>query len=286
MVDPFLGPRDPVEQVANDVMREFKLATDPPAALYRQDGNGYALIVPCWSGARLLTVPAANEADFLYHGNDGSDGQRILEFISATAEEARADYFKLPLLSQSQAAFLQEKLSKKLPNWSWSISISAVTPLAVEMFQENKSLLRAMLRIERAGINLAVSKSFDEREMHEFHCRRWGAGNRSKSFFSMLNQLLTTGCAEMITARTSDGALNAAQLDIMGSVVRHAYYAISDTDRTSGVGTAVLGLSWYRYVNSGTQKIYSFGRGTERYKYQYANCRRELFELRGFYTPV
>src|ERR1019366_5787807 len=120
MADPFLVPRDPGEQLANDVMREFKLAADPPAAVYRQNGNGYALIVPSWSGARLLTVPAANEADFLYHGNNGSSGQRILEFISTTAEEARADHLKLPLLTKSQAAFLQEKLIEKLPSWSWS----------------------------------------------------------------------------------------------------------------------------------------------------------------------
>ena len=34
------------------------------------------------------------------------------------------------------------------------------------------------------------------------------------------------------------------------------------------------------------QTVYSFGRGAERYKYQYANGHRALFELRGFFAPA
>jgi len=39
-------------------------------------------------------------------------------------------------------------------------------------------------------------------------------------------------------------------------------------------------------VADGRQMVYSFGRGSERYKYQYANGHQALFELRGFFAPT
>ena len=83
-----------------------------------------------------------------------------------------------------------------------------------------------------------------------------------------------------------DGSLVAAQLDILGTATRHYYYSVSDTDRAKGCGTAVLGASWTRFAADGRQTMYSFGRGAERYKYQYANGHRSLFELRGFFAPA
>jgi hypothetical protein len=64
----------------------------------------------------------------------------------------------------------------------------------------------------------------------------------------MLDALLSAGCAELITARSRGGALVAAQLDILGSATRHDYYSVSDTDSVKGCGTAVLGVSWSRFV--------------------------------------
>jgi hypothetical protein len=102
----------------------------------------------------------------------------------------------------------------------------------------------------------------------------------------LLEALLSAGCAELITARDHDGDLIAAQLDIVGTFTRHYYYSVSDTDRVKGCGTSVLGASWARFVADGRQTVYSFGRGSERYKYQYANGHHALFELRGFFAPT
>lgn len=86
--DPFLAPRDPGEAAADATMREFLLAAAPPEIAYRQDGGGYTLIVPKRSGARLLTVPGANEADFMFHGNAGTDGERLADFIVAALSDS------------------------------------------------------------------------------------------------------------------------------------------------------------------------------------------------------
>jgi hypothetical protein len=91
--------------------------------------------------------------------------------------------------------------------------------------------------------------------------------------------------AQLFTARAGDGPLLGAQLDILGARTRHFYYCINDKDALPGVGTAVMGASWSAFLAS-DEAEYSFGRGTERYKYRYADCVRTLFELRGFLAPV
>jgi Acetyltransferase (GNAT) domain len=284
--DPFLAPRDVGEVAADDVMRTFMLNAAPPAAVYRQDGSGYALIVPSRMGVRLLTVPAANEADFTFHGNAGADGERLADFVAATVGESGADHVRLPLLSEAQAVWLRQRLAARLPDWIWSASLAAVAPLAAGRVNKAGQLRNAMARAVHGGLALDCAHSMDAQEVQAVHVKRWGPTNRGGAFFGMLDALLSAGCAELITARSREGVLVAAQLDILGSDTRHDYYSVSDTDSAKGCGTAVLGLSWSRFVADGRQTVYSFGRGSERYKYQYANDHQALFELRGFFAPT
>jgi Acetyltransferase (GNAT) domain len=284
--DPFLDPRDAGEVAADEVMRTFMLDAAPPAAVYRQDGSGYALVVPSRLGVRLLTVPAANEADFMFHGNAGVGGERLADFVAAAVTESAADHVRLPLLSEPQAAWLRHRLAARLPNWIWGASLATVAPLAAGTMRQTDRLRRAMARAERDGLVFDCTRSIDRQEVEAAHVKRWGPGNRGKSFFLLLEALLSAGCAELITARNRGGALVAAQLDIVGTFTRHYYYSVSDTDRVKGCGTSVLGASWTRFAVDGRQTVYSFGRGSERYKYQYANSHRALFELRGFFAPT
>jgi hypothetical protein len=284
--DPFLAPRDAGEVAADAVMRTFILDAAPPAVVYRQNGGSYALVIPSRRGARLLTVPAANEADFTFHGNADADGEQLADFVATAIAESTADHVRLPLLSEAQAAWLRHQLAARLPDWIWSVSLAAVAPLAVGRMHKTGQLRNAMARAVDDGLVLDCSRSMNPREVQAVHVKRWGPTNRGSVFFAMLDALLSAGCAELITARSRGGALVAAQLDILGSATRHDYYSVSDTDSVKGCGTAVLGVSWSRFVADGRQTVYSFGRGSERYKYQYANGHQALFELRGFFAPA
>jgi hypothetical protein len=284
--DPFLAPRDAGEVAADAVMRTFILDAAPPAVVYRQNGGSYALVIPSRRGARLLTVPAANEADFTFHGNADADGEQLADFVATAIAESTADHVRLPLLSEAQAAWLRHQLAARLPDWIWSVSLAAVAPLAVGRMHKTGQLRNAMARAVDDGLALDCSRSMNPREVQAVHVKRWGPTNRGSVFFAMLDALLSAGCAELITARSRGGALVAAQLDILGSATRHDYYSVSDTDSVKGCGTAVLGVSWSRFVADGRQTVYSFGRGSERYKYQYANGHQALFELRGFFAPA
>jgi Acetyltransferase (GNAT) domain len=284
--DPFLAPRDAGEVAADAVMRTFILDAAPPAVVYRQNGGSYALVIPSRRGARLLTVPAANEADFTFHGNADADGEQLADFVATAIAESAADHVRLPLLSEAQAAWLRHRLASRLPDWIWSASLAAVAPFAAGTMRQTDRLRRAMARAEREGLAFNCGRSINRQELELVHVKRWGPGNRGTSFFHLLEALLSAGCAELITARNHDGALIAAQLDILGTFTRHYYYSVSDTDRVKGCGTSVLGASWIRFTADGHQTVYSFGRGSERYKYQYANGHRAFFELRGFFAPA
>jgi CelD/BcsL family acetyltransferase involved in cellulose biosynthesis len=142
-----------------------------------------------------------------------------------------------------------------------------------------------MIRAEKAGVRLERALTIDWDEVRQLHERRWGAGNRSASFFQMLRMLMEDCGAQLFTARTGDGRLVGAQLDILGGRTRHYYYGISDKDAIPGVGTAVMGMSWSAFL-AGNEVEYSFGRGAERYKYRYADAVRITFEIRGFLAPV
>lgn len=284
--DPFSGPRDLREQFANDVVREHFAKRAPAEAVYRQDGDGYCLIAQQGSGARGLTVPAANEADFMFHGNPGRTGEDLAEFIADAAVRSGVDHLRLPLLSQEQAAFLRAQLGRRLPEWVFGDGLASVSPVTrARPATVPDSFRRAMRKAGQAGYSIELSSRFDTAELVPLHEMRWGKGSRGSSFFEMLSRLLSEGCAEYIVARDDNGTLVGAQVDILGSSTRHFYYCVNNSAVLAGIGTAVMGFSWKRFVESDGEEIYSFGRGAEPYKYRYADGVRAWFELRGFYAP-
>jgi len=284
--DPFAKPRDKTEAEVDRRVREFFLAVAHPSAVYRQHPGGYALIAPQSSGARALTVPAANEADFMFHGAEGQGVGALARFIVAALAESGADHLKLPLLSAPQAAVLKAELGRRQTDWIWADSLSAVAPTISRKPETLPPNLRYdVKRAQRVGLRLERSISFEREEVRALHQCRWGEGNRSASFFGMLEMLVKDCNAEYFVARSGSGELLAAQVDIVGGRTRHFYYCVSDKRAFSGVGTAVMAVSWIAFLE-GKETVYSFGRGTERYKYRYADSVRTLFELRGFLAPV
>jgi hypothetical protein len=196
------------------------------------------------------------------------------------------DHPRLPLLSERQASVLKNQLVLRLPEWIWAEVLAAVAPIVSRKPDRlHPSFRRAMARAEREGVRLERAWSINLDEVQRLHERRWGAGNRSTMFFRMLQMLMDDCDAQLFTARAGDGTLLGAQLDILGERTRHFYYCVNDKDALAGVGTAVMGASWSAFL-AGDEAEYSFGRGTERYKYRYADCVRTLFELRGFLAPV
>lgn len=289
VVDPFAQPRDQGEARAASVVRDYWIRNFAPAQIFRQDDveAGYALIVQQPRGERLITIPALHEADFTFHGNPGSTTEELAAFISQAVSESAASCLRLPLLSRRQALALRRALAMRLPQWRIAAALAAVAPFARKsslMSAKSNSLRRALARAERDGITVETTALFPNQEIRALHRRRWG-DNRDDKFFEMIRTLLEERCAELITARASDGRLVAAQLDILGTGTRHYYYSTSDPERVPGSGTAVLAASWRRFADTGAQRIYSFGRGSEHYKYRYATACRELYELRGFYAP-
>lgn len=287
--DPFLTARDPGEERVDGLMREFLLREKMPERVYRQGGidGGYALIVPRLSGEAVLTVPGLHEADFMYHGNPGCSASDLAEYIEEAILDSGADHLRIPLLSAQQARTLEEALVPRLSDWTLNSGLSSVIPLmspAPGGKRIRSSLQRALARVRHAGLTVEIPVRFPTTELLELHRSRWGP-NRGEGHFRMLETLVEEGCAELATARTADGTLVAAQIDLLGAHIRHSYYAASAPDRARGCGTAVLGAHCERFAEESGLCAYSFGRGSERYKYQYANGFREVYELKGFYTP-
>jgi hypothetical protein len=285
--DPFLRAREPKEERASAVIQESILASRSHVAVYRQSGHGYALVLSDRKGERLLTVPALNEADFIVHGDPGTTADSLADFIACSISESRADHLRLPLLTHEQAEALRVGLEERLDDWRIATALSAIAPIArkTRAMRLPVPLRHALSHAKNSGHTIQQSSSLPVDEIRSIHGGRWGA-NRDQSFFAMLTRLLAEDCAELITLRASDGALLSAVVDVLGSSTRHYYYSVANTARASGCGIATLAVSWRRFLESEAESSYSFGRGTERYKFRYADTYRELFELRGFFLPV
>jgi hypothetical protein len=285
--DPFIFVRDPGESTAARIVRETLLEGNPPELVFRQNNprDGYALIVPRMSGERMLTVPGLNEADFTFHGDEGTSAYDLANFIADSIAASSADHLRLPLLHKVQAERLRNELSERLPDWILHAGLSAISPIACGISRVPHSLKRAIKKMQEMDVILENSTAFPEGEIRAIHERRWGGG-RSDSFYKMLSMLVEMGCAELVTARLPSGQLVAAQLDILGDETRHFYYMAAETMTVNRVGSAVLGFSLTRFLELGAQHRYSFGRGSERYKYQFADSVIELYELRGFFVPA
>ncbi len=271
-------------------MREFLIrATNAPVLFRQADEDGdYALVLPSGSGERLLTVPALHEADFTFHGRTGSTSEEIADFIAKIALGSGADLIRLPLLSNLEAEALEGHLRRKLPAWRFDSFLSAVAPLASKAAGyslKSASLRRASSSATASGLQVTVEDRLPIDEVRQMHRQKWG-DNRSPTFFSMLAHLVEHDCAELTTVRDEAGTLIASHLDILGTSTRHYYHSASATEAFPGAGSAALAASWERFLASDTEQIYSFGRGSERYKYRYATGYRELFEVRGHSVPI
>ena len=284
--DPFLERRDPGEAAAGELMREHLLKAAPPAEVFRQDGgdDGYALIVPEIRGERTLTVPGANEADFMWHGNPATTSDDLASFIVSAVERSRANHLQIPLLTRRQAVHLKALLDPLLTDWRLDAALTAVSPFSTRKAREPGSFRKAVRRAERDGLQVGFVSTFPDEEVKTLHEEQWGA-NRQVSFFAMLGELLSAKLADVAIARTRKGELASARVDILGTETRHFYYGVSDTLRAPGCGTAALGHCWRRFMESPTQQAFSFGRGAERYKYRYTERVQEWYALRGFYAP-
>lgn len=284
--DPFLVPRDVDEAAAEDIIRDHLLKAAPPAEMFRQDGvdDGYALIVPEVRGVRTLTVPGANEADFMYHGNPETTTADLAIFIASAVQRSGVDHLLIPLLTRRQAVHLKEHLGAHFPDWRLDAALTGVSPFSTRKAYEPSGFRKAMRRAERDGLQVEFTATFPDEEVKTLHEEQWGP-NRQASFFAMLGALLSAKVADVAIARTREGQLASARVDILGTQSRHFYYGVSDTTRAPGSGTAALGHCWRRFMASPTQHVFSFGRGAERYKYRYAERVHEWYALRGFYAP-
>jgi hypothetical protein len=284
--DPFRAPRDILEEAAVNVFREYSIGLGTPAEIVRQGraNDGYALVVREEKGRRVLTIPASQEADFTYHGNTGSSGESLAEFLAGTLDNVRADVIRLPLLTRTEAVYLVGLLSRRRPSWHWGTCMTAVRPTLdrnLGGWRRRNSLLRAFEKAQQRDVTFDFPSNVPTNEALELHTRIWGP-NRSGAFFGMLDELLRIGAAELLTVRDLEDRLIALGCDIVGERTRHLYYGVSDHESFPGIGTVTMGWSWERFMESSTQTAFSFGRGSERYKYQYVNHDVELFELRGF----
>src|SRR5215207_3687004 len=136
--DPFLEQRDPGEAAAGELMREYLLKAAPPAEVFRQDGgdDGYALIVPQNRGERTLTVPGADEADFMWHGNPETTTADLAYFIACAIERSRVSHLRIPLLTRRQALHLKDELDPRLPDWRLDAALTGVSPFSTEKARE------------------------------------------------------------------------------------------------------------------------------------------------------
>src|SRR5215207_641823 len=146
--DPFLEQRDPGEAAAGELMREYLLKAAPPAEVFRQDGgdDGYALIVPQIRGERTLTVPGANEADFMYHGNPETTTADLAIFIASPVERSGVDHLLIPLLTRRQAFHLKDELRRRLPDWHLDAALTGVSPFSTRKAYEPSGFRTAMRR--------------------------------------------------------------------------------------------------------------------------------------------
>ncbi len=288
-VDPFACAHDRGELRAAEVVQEYWLAASRPDHVFQFEGSpfGYALTMAETPGERLLSVPGLREADFTCHGGPHATVEELAAFVADAVDRCAADHLRIPLLSPEQAHALERALRTVLPGWRVAAALAAVAPYAQKSEGRSmwpESLRRALSRLTRQGTVVGVEGMLHRDDVLAFHRGRWG-DNRDERFFGMLTALLARECAEVVTVRAEDGHLLAAQFDILGASTRHYYYSASDSTSVPGIGTAVLAGSWARFADSPTQRVYSFGRGSERYKYRYATGCRELFEVRGFFAP-
>lgn len=277
---------DEKERFAWKVMRDSLLEALPDKSTARISGLGadYFLIASSGRGLRTLTIPCEKEADFTFHGGKGALFKDVAVLLADLLNVTKVDELRIPLLSYNQAKCLRGSLSKECKDWIFKFGCYSISPYAEYPNKKPmpRSLARAIKRAEGNKILLEKCRQFPKSDYRRLHEHMWGQ-NRNLSFFNMLDDLVTEGAAELITARAQNGELLGGQIDIPCEFSRHYYHSVRSKDIEFGLGTSILAYSWEQYVTHDTQRVYSFGRGGERYKFRYCNGIHEWYELRGFY---
>ena len=273
------------------LLNEHFINASPPAWQESVGSSESILIVPESQGERTLTIPGRNERDFAGYGLSSSDSTTLALRIADALKNSQADSLRLPLLAPTLAQHLVDILSSSMPNWRFDAALAATSPVALKdapNFHTSQSLNRALRSARNRGISFDDSARFPRFPRDEFeklHCIRWGS-NRKRSWFQMLELLSQLPATSIITARDAENNLVSCQFDITYNNTRHYYCSASNVKAYSGIGTGILAASWNAFIADSEVRNYCFGRGTERYKFRYANGVRELYELRGFYQPV
>jgi len=248
-----------------------------------QEGCSLFLMAP--RGVRLITVPGAHERDFRFYGGRGTTIGGYASFVRDAVDATDADHIALPLLSRFTADALVAELSARLPDFRFHANLAAVSPVIAKNTGGNgvRPNLRKILELpHRRGWRVRSLDALPS-GVEELHSSAWGS-NRSASFFDMLSFFAAQDFSDAIGVFDRHGDLLALQINLRTSQTYHYYYHARAQD-VDGAGSAVFGLSYERFLNDDRMRSFSFGRGSERYKYRWANQVSEAFEVRGFYVP-
>jgi hypothetical protein len=255
--------------------------------LITEDGTKISpLLLTADRGERLLTTPGANEQDFRFYGGPQTTISEYALYLREAIIKSAADHLKIPLLSRRQAMQLKKEVSLLLPDFCFATNLVSVIPVISKrspLFLRSRSLKRASRFPLKKNWEVRTTFNLLPRGVEELHASAWG-DNRNRAFFNMLSFLIKQDFTEPVGIFRSNGDLLSFQMNIRTSNTFHYYYSVSGQE--DGAGSAALGISYERFLTDDQMLYFSFGRGSERYKYRHANEIREVFELRGFYMPL
>ncbi|HTY11494.1 MAG TPA: GNAT family N-acetyltransferase [Bacteroidota bacterium] len=263
-----------VDTYFKDQVSDTKLIVE----LKNEGGKSLFLKLNSSVGERGLSLLGSNEKDYHFFGDffETFDARNL----SSVVEEKRIDNIKISLLSLEGASLLQEKFRVALPNFDFHINLNSISPFIKKenLVTLRRSYARQLNLIGNRGWKIEVVNEVP-REAVLFHQERWGE-NRGPDFFNYLNFLNKGGYSRSYIL-SGNGNVIAYIQNIITSSVSHYYYSIYD-QKFPGSGTSVIASMLDNFTNDDALEYFSFGRGAERYKYDWANGVVKNFELRGF----
>ena len=178
-------------------------------------------------------------------------------------------------------------LRRACNNYFWDLRVAFPEPMAsaVRLNQKLPESYRRALK-KHEGLGYLIEKTMQIPEgLEVIHKRKWGE-NRDGNFFRFLRRLAEERVAIDHCLYSPDSQLVGAQLDILLEDRTLFYYCAADTASHPGAGNAILALSLEAHrerMLSQPDLAYSFGRGSELYKYRIANQCRLAYEIIGFF---
>lgn len=274
---------------AMDAIDNFFLSKEKYVKSYQQEcpvchRRFNPLILKGSSGERLLTVPGANEKDFAFFGCCPGTFEGFTAYLINALSDSKADHLKIPLLDGKTADDLIAKLKGSGMDFVFHKNLSNIVPVISkkEKFKLSDSLRKAVRLVEKNGWTVEVLDKIPA-EIKELHSKKWGR-NRNDDFFDFLDLMLSKDIAICHSIK-NDNKFSAISIDIKTSNAYHLYYSLYDHEGGAGAGTSTIGLLYEQFIKNEKVDYFSFGRGSERYKFLYANRYYPLYEIRGFYVP-